>query len=236
MINTLLTGVSFNDPFLEKGFDLPKNLQLNKGELNILSAIASYASNLRRTQVILSAVECEKFNTDKIINERYPEISVIKLKSPTKGALVTSIMGLDNFDLSQPLVIAPTDSCYLPNISQDLENLSKLEVEGGVLLVKDRDPRWSYVLFDKAMEVKEIREKKIISEFATIGIFYFKSAHTLLEAARWCLVNNISLNDEFFVSHSINYLIANGKKIGSGLLKRENYYPIKSPLDILASK
>jgi hypothetical protein len=236
MINTLLTGVSFNDPFLEKRYDLPKNLQLNKEELNILNAIASYASNLRRTQVILSAIECEKFNTDKIINERYPEISIIKLENPTKGALVTSIMGLGNFDLSQPVVIAPTDSCYLPNINQYIENFINLEVEAGVLIVKDRDPRWSYVLVDKAMEVKEIKEKQIISEFATIGVFYFKSAHTLLGAARWCLVNNISLNDEFFVSHSINYLIASGKKIGSGLLKRENYYPIKSPSDILAPK
>jgi dTDP-glucose pyrophosphorylase len=236
MINTLFTGLGFKDPFLISGYKLPKNLQVNNGDINILKAIECYSSDIQNTQVILGKSECDLFKTDEIIAKRHPEVSIVKLDRPTRGSLVTAILGLNNLDLSQPLVIAPTDSFYSTNISKEIQNLIHLDVNCGVLIVKDQDPRWSYVTLNKLMEVTAIREKNIISDFATIGIFYFKSAEIFLQSATWCLVNSVSMNDEYYISHSLNYLIASGKKIKATLLMRENYFPLKSPIDFVSKK
>jgi hypothetical protein len=53
-----------------------------------------------------------------------------------------------------------------------------------------------------------------------------------MDAAKWCLVNNIRTNDQFFVSSSLNYMIHRGMKIDHFEIASKSYIPMSSLQDL----
>ena len=61
---------------------------------------------------------------------------------------------------------------------------------------------YSFVIFDKNYEVKNIKEKIVISDFASSGLYIFKNLQILLEQL------NISIKEkEAYFSQMINRMI-----------------------------
>jgi hypothetical protein len=105
-------------------------------------------------------------------------------------------------------------------------------VDGGVMCFESSQPRWSYAkLGANKLDVLEISEKKVISEFATVGCFFFRSVRMFLEAAEWCLVNNANTHGDFFTSMALNHLVASGKTVEARVVDTEQYRPYSGPKD-----
>ncbi len=72
-------------------------------------------------------------------------------------------------------------------------------------------PKWSYARVDETGKVLETVEKKVISNHATVGLYYFKKGKEFVEAAQSMIHKNIRYNNEFYICPTYNELLLKNK-------------------------
>lgn len=152
--------------------------------------------------------------------------------SASQGALVSALFGMDGLDGDLPLLIAPGDAflkkhftTYIDSITGDFDALT--------LSFRSSNPRWSFIEVSSDDQVAEVAEKKVISDLATTGHFYFRRASDFLEAAEWVLVNNAKADGRFFVSTALNFLVSEGMKVRHREIGRSEYFSYSKPHDFI---
>jgi hypothetical protein len=81
---------------------------------------------------------------------------------------------------------------------------------GVVMTMEDNDPKWSYVLLDKDGLITQVVEKRVVSRFATTGIYGFRRASTFVQAFEKLRAADERTNGEFYVGPCYNFV--NSKK------------------------
>ena len=229
---TLITaaGNSFTE-FRDAGFQVPKNLLKLQDGLLINQAVASYIHETGPLVVALDKEENQAFSTSDRVREFFPEALFVETSSSVQGALGTAVLATESIDLDQPLVIAAGDAVVQGGIEKYISALQAKFVDAGTIVFESTNPRWSYVSVGESGNVLEVIEKQVLGPFATIGCFYFKSARLFLEAAEWVFVNNAQVNDRFYVSTSLNYLISKGLSVGYEIVDKGKYTSFSKPSD-----
>ena len=74
-------------------------------------------------------------------------------------------------------------------------------------------PRWSYAKLNEAGFVSEVAEKKVISNKATVGLYYWKFGSDFVKYAEKMITKNLRVNNEFYVCPVYNQAIEDGKKV-----------------------
>jgi hypothetical protein len=87
------------------------------------------------------------------------------------------------------------------------------QIDGGILTFKATHPKWSYAKLDDSGFVSEVAEKKVISDNATVGVYFWKHGSDYVKYAKQMIDKNIRVNNEFYVCPVFNEAIADGKKI-----------------------
>jgi dTDP-glucose pyrophosphorylase len=229
---TLITAAGNSFPeFRAAGFLVPKNLLKPQGGLLINQAVASYKHKVGPLVVALNKEENREFSTSDRVSEAYPEASFVETSSSVQGALATAVLATEGIDLDQPLVIAAGDSIVEGGVEEYISALQAKSVDAGTIVFESTNPRWSYVTVGESGNVLEVVEKQVSGPFATIGCFYFKSAKLFLQAAEWVFVNNAQVNDRFYVSTSLNYLVSEGLSVGYEILDKGKYTSFSTPAD-----
>jgi hypothetical protein len=78
-----------------------------------------------------------------------------------------------------------------------------------------------------------VAEKRPISKNATTGTFFFKTVDLFELASRWVFTNNVVLNGSYFLSSTLNYLIARGDQVAGIPLENSEEFKIRSlPADL----
>lgn len=110
-------------------------------------------------------------------------------------------------DLKTAIAITNIDTIIK---NRDFKFYKKLMKKNDCLvdIFKASNREYSYVIFDKNDKVKNIKEKIVISDTASSGLYIFKNSHILFEQL------NISMKekDEYF-SQMINRMISDNLKI-----------------------
>jgi dTDP-glucose pyrophosphorylase len=75
-------------------------------------------------------------------------------------------------------------------------------------------PKWSYAKVDDDGYVSEVAEKKVISNDATVGIYYYRQGRFFVNAAKRMIRKNIRVNGEFYVCPVFNQMIDKRQKVG----------------------
>ena len=73
-------------------------------------------------------------------------------------------------------MIANCDQFIEINIDDYLAAFDPKAVDGMIMTMKAADEKWSYVRLDRKQQVAEVREKQIISNEATVGIYNFSAS------------------------------------------------------------
>lgn len=196
-------------------------------------AIESYVVD--PTKLVVAIRECESESTGVWVKESFPQSSLHNVPGKGyQGALVSAIVAAGLLPGTSQLVICAGDSEVEGGVHQELLSFSDQGVDGGVVCFESSQSRWSYAkLRGNKLDVLELSEKKVISNFATVGCFYFSSVDKFLEAAEWCLVNNASTNGHFFTSMALNHLVAAGQKVEARVVETNRYKPYSGPQDFV---
>jgi NDP-sugar pyrophosphorylase family protein len=163
-------------------------------------------------------------------------IEKIDVSESTSGALCTLALTVDSLDWNLPVLVVPADG-LIPQeaVKEFLETAITKNYDSSTVCFKSNNPKYSYVR-TKNDHVTEIAEKRVISEQATAGIFYFKSPEIMLSCVEWSIINNISNNGKFYIAPSLNKLITENKTIGIYKIDANKYFRFSTPEEASESR
>jgi dTDP-glucose pyrophosphorylase len=134
------------------------------------------------------------------------EVNILEVDYTTDGPASTIALCEEFLDPASPLVTANSDQ-YL-NFEAD-SYYSKVESGsnvGVILTMQDSDPKWSYVRMSDDGGVVDIKEKTVISTFATVGVYGFQRAEDAFEAIREMKRQDDKTNGEFYLAPAYPYM------------------------------
>lgn len=158
------------------------------------------------------------------LSDTAEEVEVMRVSEKTSGALCTLALTIDSLIWELPVLVAPIDGIVdKEKVKKFVEKAILDDSSASIISFTSRNPKYSYVRTNRE-QVTEIAEKKVISDQATAGIFYFKNVETMLSCVEWSIINNVKTEGKFFIAPSLNKLITEDKAIGIYKIDIENYY------------
>jgi dTDP-glucose pyrophosphorylase len=155
----------------------------------------------------------ETYNLKYLLNLIAPGCKIVQVDGLTDGAACTTLLAKELIDNDAPLVMANSDQFVEWNSNECLYAFSADSIDGGILTFKATHPKWSYAKLDETGFVSEVAEKKVISDEATVGIYYWRHGSDYVKYAEQMISKNIRTNGEFYTCPVFNEAIADGKKV-----------------------
>jgi len=155
----------------------------------------------------------------------------------TEGAACSVLLAKKLIDNSDSLMIANSDQYILTNINDYLMQMHTRQLHGLIMTMHATDPKWSYTSVDEEGYVNSVVEKKVISPFATVGIYNFLRGSDFIQAAEKMIKLDARSNGEFYVAPTYNFLDKK-MKIGIHNIGNESVdmYGLGTPPDLESFK
>ena len=131
----------------------------------------------------------------------------------TEGTACTLLFARSLLSSLEPVVVANSDQIVDDCFAQFIQDARIRSLDGSILTFTDseQNPKWLFAKINTYGWVTEVQEKKVISEFASVGIYCFKRADELVDSIIQMVIENDRVNNEFYICPVYNYLIHRGK-------------------------
>jgi len=228
-LNVLIPMAGAGSRFSQQGYTFPKPLIEVNGKPMIQVVIENL--NIEAHYIfIVQKDHYEKYNLKYLLNLIAPGCDIVQVDGVTEGAACSTLLAKEYINNNNPLLMANSDQYIEWNSNECMYSFTADEIDGGILTFESTHPKWSYALKDNEGFVKEVAEKKVISNEATVGIYYWKRGKDYVTYAEQMIEKNIRVNNEFYVCPVFNQAIEDKKKIK---IKRiEKMWGIGTPEDL----
>jgi HAD superfamily hydrolase (TIGR01509 family) len=218
-LNVLIPMAGSGTRFQQVGFTFPKPLIEVNGKPMIQVVVENLNLDARFIYVV-QKTHYEEYNLKYLLNLITPGCQIVQVEDKTEGAACTSLLASKFIDNDQPLLIANSDQFIEWNCSEVLFGFQSDALDGGIVTFKSTHPKWSFVKIGESGFVSEVAEKKVISDQATAGIYFWKTGKEYVRYARQMIEKNIRTNGEFYIAPVFNEAIADGMKIRATRIER----------------
>ena len=210
--------------FRDKGFNKPKPLIDVEGQPMFLRALESFNNDLPKHYIFVIRDDQDKeFHLASQIKKYLPEAIVVTISQNTRGATETCLLAENEINDDWPLIVADCDMRFSSKRYFDIANKSfKSDRPDGLLLTfHSTNNRYSYVKTDEHGKVIETAEKKVISDQAIAGAYYYSSGELFKSTARKLLNQPITNQmKEYYLSLTYNFMIEDKKDIMTALIDK----------------
>jgi dTDP-glucose pyrophosphorylase len=167
------------------------------------------------------------------IKQQY-KVTFVEIEALTEGTACSVLFARSIIDNETPLLIANSDQIVDFSLQEFINDCRFNQLDGSIMTFIDdsRNPKWSFARVDINGRVQEVKEKEVISEFATVGIYFFSRGADFVDAAIEMILNQDRVNNEYYTCPTYNYLIKKGKKIGIYNVSKTSMHGIGSPEDL----
>jgi HAD superfamily hydrolase (TIGR01509 family) len=211
-LNVLIPMAGAGSRFAQQGYTFPKPLI----EVNGKPMIQVVVENLNIEAHFIFIVQkehYEKYNLKYLLNLIAPGCDIVQIEGITEGAACSTLLAKDYINNDAPLVMANSDQFIEWNSNESMYAFSADDIDGGIVTFKATHPKWSYARVGDNGFVSEVAEKKVISDDATVGVYYWRHGSDYVKYAEQMIEKNIRVNNEFYVCPVFNEAIGDGKKI-----------------------
>lgn len=221
-LNIIIPMAGLGSRFHEAGYSFPKPLIDIKGRPMIEIVIRNLIPVSPHHFIFICQDEhYKKYDLYNIFkNSTKDNFSATTINGVTEGAACTVLTAAHYINNDNELLIANSDQFIQQNIEDFIDDARKKNTDGSIMTFHASHPKWSYARINKEGNVIETAEKKVISPYATVGIYYFKKGSDFFNAAQSMIHKNIRHNNEFYICPVYNELILKQKTIA--------HYPIQS--------
>lgn len=232
-MNIVIPMAGLGSRFAKVGFDRPKPFIDVLGKPMIVRVL----ENLRYkdARYILIARKEHLIQEKKLVDEIQNDFNVefIGIDKLTEGTACTVLYARKYINNDKPLMIANSDQIVDINIADFIDDSFNRGLDGSILTFRDKEknPKWSFVRLKDNL-VTEVKEKEVISELATVGIYLFAKGKIFVENAIDMIIENDRVNGEFYTCPVYNYAIKYGFKIGIYNIKDNQMHGIGTPEDL----
>ena len=211
-LNVLVPMAGAGSRFAQQGYTFPKPLIEVNGKPMIQVVVENL--NIEAHYIFIVQQEhYEKYNLKYLLNLIAPGCDIVQVNGITEGAACSTLLAKEYINNDAPLVMANSDQYVEWNSNECMYAFTADEIDGGILTFEATHPKWSYAKLGPDGFVSEVAEKKVISNEATVGVYYWKHGSDYVKYAEDMIANNIRVNNEFYVCPVFNQAINDGKKI-----------------------
>jgi HAD superfamily hydrolase (TIGR01509 family) len=228
-LNVLIPMAGAGSRFAQQGYTFPKPLIEVEGKpmievvVNNLNIEAHYIFLVQKSHY-------ETYNLKYLLNLIAPGCNIVQVDGITEGAACSTLLAKEYIDNDNPLVIANSDQYVEWNSNECMYAFSADAIDAGILTFEAHHPKWSYARVGDDGFVSEVAEKKVISDNATVGIYYWKKGSDYVKYAEQMIAKDIRVNNEFYVCPVFNEAIQDSKKVR--IKKIDRMWGIGTPEDL----
>lgn len=212
MINIVIPMAGRGSRFVKAGYQMPKPLI----EVHRHPMIEYVVHNIRPKQehrfiFICQREHLERYDLAGRLERIAPGCAVVPIDHVTEGAACTVLMAQQHIDNEDTLMIANSDQYVDTDINRYLTEMEGYD--GMIMTMPASDPKWSYIRYNEDRLVTLVREKEVISDQATVGIYNYRHGRDFVKYAHRMIAKDIRVNGEFYVAPVYNEMIEDGKKL-----------------------
>lgn len=234
MINIVIPMAGQGSRFASAGYEKPKPFIDVAGKPMITRVLENLAHPNAR-YVLIARKEHMDREKDLVqqIETQFNAVFV-PVEKLTEGTACTVLYARKYINNDAPLLIANSDQIVDINIGDFISDCQERHLDGSILTFIDehKDPKWSFAKTDDNGLVTEVKEKQVISQYATVGIYFYTKGSDFVNATIDMVVENDRVNNEFYTCPTYNYAIKEGKKIGIYNIPFKSMHGIGTPDDL----
>lgn len=212
MLNIVVPMAGRGSRFAKAGYQMPKPLI----DIHGRPMIEYVTRNIRpdcvhRFIYICQQEHLERYHLAQELERMAPGCAIVTVDHITEGAACTVLLAEQYIDNENALMIANSDQFVDTDINDYLNAMGKHD--GLIMTMPANDPKWSYIRYDEQGFVTLVREKEVISDQATVGIYNYRRGSDFVKFAHQMIEKNIRVNNEFYVAPVYNEMIEAGQRI-----------------------
>ena len=211
-LNIVIPMAGEGSRFVNAGYTFPKPM-IEIHQKPMIQLIVESLGLKGNLIFIVREDHLKKYNIKSLLQIISPKCKIIVINKLTQGAACTVLLAKKYINNENPLVIANSDQFIEWSPSKVMYNFSSKKIDGGILTFNSIHPKWSYAKLNKDQVVTEVAEKKVISNHATVGVYYWRNGKDFVKYAERMIKKNIRVNNEFYVCPVFNQAILDNKII-----------------------
>lgn len=210
--------------FLDAGYKVPKQfIYVDKKQLIDISLNCFDLSDCNLIFVVRDD-QISNHNVDQILKSKYgDDIEIVVTDGLTEGSVCSCLLAEEYINNDIPLFIHTLDIEFSPQVIPE-NFVKRTHVDGTILTFKSNSTNYSYVSLSNDGYAIQTAEKKVISDHACVGIYYFKSGKVFCDNAKEMISRDLRTNGEFYISPLYNVLIEKGMKIDTLLVDKMHIF------------
>lgn len=214
-MDVVITMGGLGSRFRNAGYDVPKYMIAARGKTLFewsMESLEGYRP--AATQYIFVALRDEKENVEMFIREKCAGMGirryrVVLLEHLTDGQATTALRASAHWERENALLIYNIDTY----VETGEMNSGELKGDGFIPCFKGQGDHWSFVRLDGNGRAVEVREKERISEYCTLGAYYFRSCGLYEELYREYYGGSDAVAAEKYVAPLYDHLIQRGGEV-----------------------
>lgn len=228
-LTVLIPMAGAGSRFAKAGYELPKPLIAFDGKPMIQHVIDNLNVDAKFVFVVQEE-HYKKYNLGAYLNLMAPGCEIVQTNGVTEGAACTTLLAKNFINNDRHLLIANSDQFVEWDSCDFMYSMLCDNADGGILTFEASDPKWSYVRLGADGYACEVAEKKVISNEATVGIYYWKHGSEYVRLAEQMIKNNIRVNNEFYVCPVYNEMFKEDKRVK--IFRAEKMWGLGTPEDL----
>lgn len=201
-MNIVVPMAGAGSRFVEAGYQEPKPFIRLNGQ-TMIEQVLENVSFPGAKYYLLCRLEHLSYLPTTALGDRN-DVAFVPIECMTQGAACTVLRAERFIDSDEPLIIANSDQVVQYDRRAWQDFISK--VDGAIMTFWSNEPKWSYSLEENGKVVR-VAEKQVISQHATVGLYFYAKGRYFVEAAHQMIAKNIRTNNEFYVCPAFNELV-----------------------------
>lgn len=234
-VNIVITMAGRGSRFYEAGFTVPKYEIMAHGkslfEWSMLSLRQFLTQDARVIFVCLAENNSSAYVREQSKALGLRDVHVVEVDEITDGQATSAYVSRALWHHDQPLLVYNIDTYVNPDALQpdDIRNGS----DGWVPCFQVPGNHWSFVQLGEDNWAVDLAEKERISEFASIGLYWFARARDYEEAYEEFFADEKNLvRGERYIAPLYRHLIATGHKISISDLALGDVHVLGTPVEL----
>lgn len=236
-IDVVITMGGLGSRFRKMGYTVPKYMIEAKGkplfEWSLIS-LDGYKKEVDKYIFIAMAddqTDVEGFIRGKCQELGIAEYEVIILDYLTDGQATTAMKAAEYWDRNHALLIYNIDTY----VEAGEMNSAELRGDGFIPCFQAEGDHWSFVRLDASGKVVEIKEKQRISDYCTLGAYYFKTCGLYEDLYNEYYSKHRELvNGEKYVAPLYDFLLSKGGEIYISDIEPKRVHVLGTPEELQA--
>jgi len=217
--------------FADAGYDRPKPL-IEVLKRPMVQTVVDYLNIQANFVYIVQKEHNESYKLQALLSTISPNCKVVEVDGLTEGAACSILKAKEHINNDHPILIVNSDNLIEWEPVEFMYEMENEDVDGGIVVFEDTDPKWSFVGLDESGLITKVVEKEPISNLATAGIYFWKKGSDFVECAERMINKDIRVNNEFYVAPVYNEAIKEEKHIVPFYIGRDDMWGLGTPEDL----